>query len=87
MEETRERFGELEKKSGLSRTEIESVMDALLARIRIIPADDVASKRGVRLETFLPSVISFISTRLRVINSLVSSELRHSGRGTGLVNH
>ena len=34
----------MEEKSGLSRTEIESVMDALLARVRVIPADEVVSK-------------------------------------------
>jgi predicted nucleic acid-binding protein len=46
MEETREHFDEVEEKSGLSRTEIESVIDALLARIRVVPADEVTSKWG-----------------------------------------
>jgi len=44
IEETREHAGEVEKKSGLSRTEIESVMDALLARIRVVPTEEVLSK-------------------------------------------
>jgi predicted nucleic acid-binding protein len=44
VDETRKHQDEVERKSGLSEKEIESVMDALLAKVQIIPAGTVLSR-------------------------------------------
>lgn len=44
IDEAREHLDEVEEKSGLSRSEIESVMNTLLGRIRFVEEDQVLSK-------------------------------------------
>jgi predicted nucleic acid-binding protein len=44
IEETREHLNEVAAKSGLSRRQIESVLELLLAKVEIVPAEKVASK-------------------------------------------
>lgn len=44
IEETRKHLDVVAKKSGLSESEIDSVIDTLLTNIKVIPADQVRSK-------------------------------------------
>jgi predicted nucleic acid-binding protein len=44
IDETREHLDEVEEKSGLSRSEIESVLDALLGRTRFVEEGQVLSR-------------------------------------------
>ena len=83
IEETREHMEELEEKSGLSNSEIESVMDALLARIRVVPADKVLSAwkeaEGI-MERVDKSDIPFVAAALSTDCDGIWSDDRHLRR-------
>ena len=82
-EETREHLEEVEEKSGLSSSEIESVMDALLARIRVVPADKVLSawkeSEGI-MERVDKSDIPFVAAALSTECEGIWSDDRHLKR-------
>ena len=83
IEEIREHFDEVEKKSGLSRTEIESVVDALLARIRVVPADEVVSKweeAEVIMKNIDENDIPFVAAALSAQCDGIWSDDRHLRR-------
>jgi predicted nucleic acid-binding protein len=83
IEETRKHLDAVAKKSGLSKDEINLVMDALLTNIRVIPAEDVLSK-WKEAEEVMARVdkddVPFVAASLSVNCDGIWSDDKHLGR-------
>ena len=85
IDETREHLDEVEEKSGLSRSEIESVMDTLLRRIRFVDAGQVLSE-WEEAEKVMKAVdeadVPFVAAALAARCDGIWSDDRHLKRQT-----
>ena len=85
IDEVREHLDEVEEKSGLSRSEIESVMNTLLGRIRFVEENQVLSK-WEEAEKAMKKVdeddIPFVAAALAVRCDGIWSDDRHLKRQT-----